>query len=49
MPEVRGVVERKHPNPDEFDARVSFVDPAWSLEKIIGSLAGFGDDELGPF
>ena len=25
------------------------VDPAWSLEMIIGRLAGFDADELGPF
>jgi hypothetical protein len=29
--------------------KVSFVDPAWSLEMIIGRLAGFETRELGPF
>jgi len=28
---------------------VRFVDPAWSLEMIIGRLAGFEDKDLGPF
>jgi hypothetical protein len=25
---------------------VSYVDPAWSLEMILGSLAGFGPEDL---
>lgn len=29
--------------------RVSYVDPMWSLEMIIGKLAGFESDELGAF
>jgi hypothetical protein len=29
--------------------QVQFMDPAWSLEMIIGRLAEFGPDELGPF
>jgi hypothetical protein len=29
--------------------RVSFIDPFWSLESIIGKLAGFSGAELGPF
>ena len=28
---------------------VSYVDPAWSLEQIIGRLAGFETKDLGPF
>lgn len=28
---------------------VSFIDPSWSLEYIIGKLAGFSGDELGSF
>jgi hypothetical protein len=28
---------------------VSYVDPAWSLEMIIGNLAGLPTEELGPF
>lgn len=36
---------------DEFDRpnKVSYIDPRWSLEMIIGKLAGFGSDELGAF
>lgn len=30
-------------------SRVSYIDPTWSLEMIIGRLAGFDYDELGPF
>jgi hypothetical protein len=29
--------------------KFSFVDPSWSLERIIGKLAGFKSSELGPF
>lgn len=29
--------------------KVNFLDPSWSLEHIIGKLAGFTADELGPF
>ena len=29
--------------------RISFIDPSWSLESIIGKLAGFTGSELGPF
>lgn len=36
---------------DELDrpTKVSFIDPRWSLEMIIGKLAGFGTHDLGPF
>jgi hypothetical protein len=30
-------------------SHVSFIDPTWSLEMIIGKLAGFEGGELGPF
>jgi hypothetical protein len=46
--EIERLVERVHPDP-EFCPRVSVVDPAWSLEMIIGSLAGLGPEDLGPF
>lgn len=35
--------------PADSRPRVSFVDPTWSLESIIGKLAGFSESELGPF
>ena len=34
---------------DAVRPRVSFIDPFWSLESIIGKLAGFSATELGPF
>jgi len=34
---------------EESRPNVSFVDPTWSLESIIGKLAGFSGSELGPF
>jgi hypothetical protein len=46
--EIEQLIERVHPNP-EFCACVRIVDPTWSLEMIIGTLAGFGPDEMGPF
>lgn len=35
--------------PRPWPPHISFVDPTWSLEMIIGSLAGFSHAELGPF
>lgn len=35
--------------PGSKDRVVSFIDPSWSLEGIIGKLAGFRNSELGPF
>ncbi len=43
--EIERVLERE----GAFAPNVSFVDPAWSLEMIIGSLAGFSVNELRPF
>lgn len=36
---------------DDFDApsHVSYVDPRWSLEMMLGRLAGFDGDDLGAF
>jgi hypothetical protein len=47
--------ESEHDGLEEFVAyvspaeRVRYVDPAWSLEQIIGRLAGFEEKDLGPF
>lgn len=32
----------------EADFKYNFIDPSWSLEQIIGRLAGFKKDKLGP-
>ncbi len=47
IPALRGIIEEL----DEFAApnKYSFVDPMWSLEMIIGKLAGFSGSELGAF
>lgn len=34
---------------DDCFIRPRFIDPRWSLEMIIGRLAGFSSDEVGPF
>lgn len=46
IPELRAVIAALD---EESRPYVSFVDPAWSLESIIGKLAGFSGSELGPF
>jgi hypothetical protein len=43
--ELAAFVEQHVPTPE----RVRYVDPAWSLEMIIGRLAGFEAKDLGPF
>lgn len=35
--------------PEPHQPQVKFIDPRWSLELIIGKLAGFDSDDLGPF
>lgn len=35
--------------PEERRPNVSLIDPCWSLERIIGKLAGFAEGDLGPF
>jgi hypothetical protein len=45
-PDISAVVNAKH---EEFRPDVRYIDPTWSLEMIIGRLAGFGFNELGPF
>lgn len=42
--EIKGVVEELNSEPS-----VSYVDPGWSLEMIIGRLAGVPFSKLGPF
>jgi hypothetical protein len=44
QPEIRAWLHDMDPPPN-----VSYVDPAWSLEMIIGNLAGLPTEELGPF
>jgi hypothetical protein len=46
IPELRKVISAINEN---SRPHVSFVDPTWSLESIIGKLAGFSGSELGPF
>ena len=47
IPEIKAVIDGLLPiyEPD----KVSYIDPRWSLEMIIGRLAGLGSDDLGAF
>jgi len=47
IPQLQAVIDAL--GPLEAPNRVSYLDPTWSLEMIIGKLAGFGGGELGPF
>jgi hypothetical protein len=45
--EIRDAVNQGLQEPKRLEA--SFIDPRWGLEKIIGHLAGFDIEDLGPF
>jgi len=46
QPEIKAVLEEQDANAIDDP---SFIDPQWSLEQIIGKLAGFTMDDLGAF
>jgi hypothetical protein len=48
MAEIRGALEALDPL-DQMIDDPSFIDSQWSLEQIIGKLAGMTLDEIGPF